>query len=224
MPKPMTQQLVRELKAHPVKAGLLGALAAVALWFWAPLVLETLGTDGESEPSQELAAATKSAAITPVPDAPMQAPQQNSSKSWKQLVELMASDPLKQPLAEITVDRNPFEQPQVPAVETENALPLSPIANGQSRLANPEKPHVVGPALMGTAISRHRRSAVIDGKAIQEGDFIQAQDGKKYFVERISARKVTLRSGTETLELTQDRAELTEDAARNKVIIRRTSG
>ncbi len=235
----LTQQLQRELKNHPIKAGALALLAVVALWFWAPLVVGLFGDDSMSEtstPATSPAAVTTTAttanpaAVAPNDNAPA------GQLKWTELVELMAADPLKQPLAKVSYSRDPFAamtELQVDgAAGTQSTtdsgnLPNRPLANNEGAPvqvdAQGEPIPPAGPLLMGTAIGLSRRSAVIDGRAIQEGEFVLARDGKRYFVERILARKVVLRDGSKTLILTQgnDATDATVDDG--SAIIRRTA-
>lgn len=239
MANTITTQLTRELKSHPVKAGVLALLGVVALWFWAPLAVGIF--TGEDEPT----AADATSLVSPALPAARTGSETSASVeghpqlSWSALVTLMDGDPLKQPLDELSFSRDPFS---VPATSTANSgdlagnpagfptqnIPGRPLPNNGEDVSlqngdagSSDQP--VGPALMGTAIGASKRAAVIDGKPMQEGEFFVANNGQRYFVESISPRRVVLRLGNQTFELNQGEADSAQSASDGNVVIRRSA-
>ncbi len=241
MAKPTVQQLTRELKAHPVKAGLLALLGVVALWFWAPLVVGWFSGDDADQDS------TSAAVVDPLPATnlvvtPAMNPAGGNTVSWKQLVELAAADPLKQSLAISDLHRDPFAPPPVPSADSnQNAIaggdrpPFRPFnddarsvfsnneTGGEANDQQQSVADLLGLTVMGTAIGNNKRSAVIDGRAVQEGEFVESADGKFYQVVHIAPRKVTVRADGDIWVLSQDDEPAPVDAPDGKIIIRRAT-
>lgn len=239
MPHAITKQLTRELKAHPVKAAFLATLGVVALWFWAPLVIGLFTGEETNEVnsdgvSPEFAAAQAAAGA---PNAGLAASATSRpGMSWRRLVELMQADPFKRPLRELATTRDPFGAPTQTTVAQDGDLDSNPdaippsgafpreLVGGNFGGDEDENPGSSdsgqGMVLMATAIGADRRTAVIDGRAFQEGDQLQGPGGVQCLVLRIAPRRVTLRSGDKIWDITQTQG--TDSSG--ELIFRRGSG
>jgi len=158
----------REVLANPKKAAILGLLALVALYYWAPLVR---GWIAPEQASAELAVAEADAELAPgapADSAPAgtstPAPEKISSHTWTQVDQWMRKDPTT--TAEDLADwRDPF------AVASAGA---ELAADEEAQLEDAEAtPEALGVELSATLVGPRRRVALIDGKAYREGQTVR---------------------------------------------------
>ncbi len=198
----LTKQLRREVTANPKKAAVLGLLAAVALWFWAPLVWGWVASDGENT-----AEAVESDTDTP-PDMPighaeksktMQQKTEAPQHPWRQVVEWMEDDPLTSTANTIINKRDPFQM-QRPEVVEETVEPKVEPETVQKDLT----PEELGLVLSSTIIGTHRRLAQINGKIVELGRLVNVtKDDRRYEFRLVEVqhRMVVLQRNSDRFEL-----------------------
>jgi len=181
----LKKQLEREAKRNPKQAAVLGLLFAVALWFWAPLVLKwlpighagaeadmasaavpTSGTPAITPPSSS-STTTTSPAAAPVP----------ATASWKQVAEWIESDHLMTPATGVAAARDPFR------------TYVDPTAK-QAEIEQPVAKVGISPSSLGMTVSSiiygsRRRIAMIDGTPYAEGRRVMKQAAGQTIVFRI---------------------------------------
>ena len=198
----LTKQLRREVTANPKKAAILGLLAVVALWFWAPLVWGWVAPDGENT-----AKAVELDADIP-PTLPIErtknykTTQQKTGETrhhWKQVVEWMEDDPLTSTANIIISKRDPFHM-QKPEMVEETVEPEIEPEIVQKDLT----PEELGLVLSSTIIGKRRRLAQISGKTIELGGFVNVtKDDRQYEFKLVEVqhRMVVLQRNSERFEL-----------------------
>jgi len=199
----IARQLRREAVANPKKAGFLGLLAVVALWFWAPLVAgwfadeDAAAVAKDKAPPKAAAALKPPAAIGEPAPAATQRPQE-VQYSWQQLVQWMDNDPRTLPPEAIAGQRDPFAsvgpRPVVEKVETES----DKIALADAT------PETLGMVLSSTIVGPERRVAMINGRPYAEGKIVQlVKDGQpiEFKLAEVHLRSVLLEHNGERFEL-----------------------
>jgi hypothetical protein len=165
-------QLVKEAKASPVKAGALGLLCVVALWFWGPLVLKWLRPEEEGVDPAAVAVAspTPGAAATPAAaNSPAAA-----VLDWRALQKLRASDPRVQALRLAEGMRDPFWKETTGVAAGADEVTNKPREEGDEASPmvvelNPVPPEEAGLVLQGTLVSTRRKLATINGRTYEVG-------------------------------------------------------
>ena len=211
---PFLKKLRREATANPKKAGLLGLLLLVAVYFWAPL-LRQWTRSAENAPDTSAAAppaaatsappggavAPPLAAATPVealtPSAPTAAASATPRFHWKQLVAAIESDPRMRPVeppAELAAQRDPFIDPRPPAV----AEAAPEVAGERSEDVTPGE---LGLVLSSTIIGHQRRTALVNGKVYAAGRELEARDGVVFVVRDIEPWGIVLERAGKRFEL-----------------------
>ncbi len=180
----LTRQLRRELTANPKKAGVLGLLGLVALYFWAPLVW---GWVVKEKPTNQPASSSVAANAPPpawaevAKESPTTAEKETTTTPpWDQLVEWIKQDPNTSPAGELGHLRDPFR-----AVGKEVAK-TDPGEEEKNKAAPKPQPVVVdatpgelGLALSSTVIGSRRRAALINGRTYELGQTIKIdKDGQ----------------------------------------------
>lgn len=209
----LIKQLRREATANPKKAGVLGLLVLVALYFWFPVVTDWLNGTGSS--ARRAASAAGSGSGTEehhsgAEGAGLAAPpfaRDNGERSagegtagpawrWEELASWRESDPRTAPLREWSLARDPFRRENRAAATVEQAPPQAVAAT-----ATPES---LGLVLSGTIVSEERRAAVIGGRVYTEGNRVElVRDGEPiaFQLTRIGPRRVVLERQGEHYEL-----------------------
>jgi len=192
----LAKQLRREATANPKKAGVLGLLAVVALWFWAPLVWGWIFGNEEEEGVKAAQATAQSAPASPT-SAALPTPSGGSPESdaaakkeetprhpWQQLVQWMDDDPRMLPASALSGQRDPFV-----ATDLE-------ITQDKSNDAFPEvTPKSLGMVLTATMISPRHRVARINEASYQVGQTVKVtKDGREigFTLEEVHRRQVVL--------------------------------
>jgi hypothetical protein len=204
----LPQQLVRDLRRNPKKAGLLALLAGVALWFWAPLFTSWFKSgEGASADAEQPTAAV----VTPVLASPGGAKVAEAAKvaetaaqTWQQLVRWMDQDPRRK-ADQLPLERNPFA-PHKP--------PTKPVSE-PAKIAKPlpDNPQKLGLKLTGTLLGPGKRMALINGRAYAEGQTVKASADISFVVRQVEERKVTLERQGEVLVLQAVKTRESEPSA-----------
>ena len=193
----LSQQLLRDLRRSPKKAGLLALLAGLAIWFWAPLFVGWF--KGEELVNAVADQTTPTPAASPVAAVPEGVKAAEAAKmaeaatqTWQQLVRWMDQDPRRK-ADDIRLERDPFAPPPKP--QGKPAADQSKVAAALP--ANPEK---IGLKLTGTVVGGERRLALINGRPYAEGQAVKAADAV-FVVRHVEANRVTLELGGKPLVL-----------------------
>ena len=172
----LIKRLKKDALASPQKAGALGLMVLVALYFWAPLVMKNF--KGKAKPGA--AAGVKQVILGDDPVLVKAAvhPATNSAH-WDRVREALAQDRLMQPAVHQVNWQNPF-QPLVQAEATtvaktrpEETRPDSKttpnVASVEGELANQL---LSGVSLSSVMIGKRGTTAVIRGKLFRVGDLL----------------------------------------------------
>ena len=210
--KQLTRRLRREVTANPRKAAILGLLALVALYFWAPLLWGWIaGGNSEAEPAQ--AAATPEG-MPPVlsrlapfsPPAAVNRPPAGQGKepltsySWDRLARWIEDDPRMKPAREFASRRDPFH-----AVVQEVAEKPDSEQIKAAEAAAAVTPESLGLVLSSTLIGPHRRTALVNGRTYEQGRTIElAKDGRpfEFTLSEVHPRRIVLKREGRRYELT----------------------
>jgi len=152
----LSKQLQREIKAHPVKAGVLALALAVGIWFWAPLVVGMFGGSGKPK-KPAAAAATGPAGVAAAQTAPTVAgkSQVNWNPSWREISEWVRQDEQMVPAAAMDQQRDPFRVVLPPVSESQVKQQAAPQLDVNN----------LGLELTGTLIGPRQSVAMINGRA-----------------------------------------------------------
>jgi hypothetical protein len=201
----IARQIRRETVANPKKAGVLGLMALVALYFWAPLIVKWCSGDAPTP----IAAAQPGGAATPqgpsaqpsaaaLSSAAAQAKVEKPQHAWHEWVTRMEADPQTRPAGPLAANCDPFRQTVKPKAVVPIQSPPTPAAPDVS-------PESLKIALAGTIVSQNHRVARINGRTYAVGDAVEAagKDGKplEFVVKEIDARRVVLQRMGKQYEL-----------------------
>ena len=189
----LVRQLKREVKAHPKKAALLGAVFVVAVWFWTPLVVGWVTPEKPTGQSMELPAG---AVPTPAPSVAEASfaksttgRKRTKEPSWEKLVDWIENDPRTRIPESLPTDREPFSPIQT---EVESTAEVEEAENSPPE-ATPEE---LGVAVSSTIIGPRRRVALINGKAYRQGQKITlVKDSRTiiFTLAEVQARQIVLK-------------------------------
>ncbi|MEN6497037.1 MAG: hypothetical protein ABFD16_22315 [Thermoguttaceae bacterium] len=157
------KQLRREAARNPAKAGVLGLLVVVALWFWAPLVWGLVGSREESsQPSPTGSPLATRDVSSPAPASTATAA---PAATWQQLVEWRKRDPRTTAADMLKTRRDPFHAiPSAVVQEEVKAVPVVQV------VITPEQ---LGLRLSSTVVGSDRRVALINGRIYREGQVLK---------------------------------------------------
>lgn len=167
------KQLRREATANPKKAGLLGLLGLVALYFWAPLLLGGASGDNSKNipPPAVPPTGTSVAGSLEIPMLPTEAAKCKettfSPPPWQDLVRAMDKDPRTKPAGSLDPKCNPFRIAKVVPVEATKETPKPAVAMVAIT------PKAAGLALYSTILGPKHSVARINGKTYARGDTIE---------------------------------------------------
>lgn len=199
----LLRQLRREAKRNPKKAGILGILALVAVWFWAPLAMDWFRSDGTkaaaaSKDDRAGLAASALGGSVPAQD-PGQPAEESPPLGWKELVRLQQEDPKSQPGQIPAGGRDPFVTPK------SQLFPPLPMLPKEEEQKEPEKkpkavvadlsPQQLGLALSSTIVGPGGGLATINGKAYRpQGVVVVPHDAQpvEFQLTEIHPRRVVL--------------------------------
>lgn len=172
----LSSQLVKEAEKNPVKAGALGVLTLVALWFWAPLVWGWI-RPADSVTPEVTPEAAATASITPAasPAGPIVVP-----LDWQGLLRARRSDPRMAVAAWKEDARDPFVAVKPPAKPVEEK-PAEAIVVKPTVIKSLGELNIV---LQGVMLGRKTKSATISGFTLAEGTKF-AIDSQGKFVKKV---------------------------------------
>ena len=173
----LLKRLKRDAAASPQKAGALGLMVVVALYFWWPLIMK----GGKAKPKPGAPAAVTQVILGDDPVLVKAAVHPaNNSLHWDRVREAMARDRLMVAAMPVAEMRNPFTPlvaientstaktgPEVTKPEPTKTLPAAPAADVE--LA---KQRLAGVTLSSVLIGKRGPSAVIRGKVYRVGDVL----------------------------------------------------
>jgi hypothetical protein len=197
------KKLRREAAANPKKVVLLGVVAIVALYFWAPLVRGWIVTDKAAGPTA-IDAMPATIVAQPTNSVPESQPAGNKipsvQPSWQQVAQWMSKDPRTMIAPVMTQARDPFEAPRPEVAETnvEEKVEAKP----------PVTPAAAGLVLTSTIIGPQRRIVQINGKTYAVGQSIE-----------VAKEKESLRATFKLLEVHPRRAVLESEGKRFELTI-----
>lgn len=203
----VSKQLRREAAANPRKAAVLGLLAAVALWFWAPLVVGWMAPDCGQTETVATALATDVVPALPAktPANPGTTPKKAESPRypWQQLVEWINND-LRTLTANFSLEnRDPFVTPESQFVDPDPD-PM-PEPDSQPEKVPPDvTPESLGLVLSSTIIGPRGRVARINGKSYGPGQTVKvSNDGQEieFTLAEVHPRRVVLSREGKRFEL-----------------------
>jgi len=197
-------QLIRDLKASWQKTVLLAILFSIGLWFWIPPLVKAVvreapdvvaAADPSISPTRDEAAAVSSHAQQPT-DQPA------IVYSWENVGSVLDRDPLVQSAEVAARHTSPF------GIDADQFPPPVLFSDEPRRTGIPDSEPAAADTvpsaqllLKSTIVGENRRAALINRKLYLEGSAIQI-GGKTYLLAAVYPRKVLLRSGEDTLELT----------------------
>ena len=182
----LKKQFQKELKTNPKKAVVLGLLALVAVYFWAPLVLKWIPggkksskasavAKTESHPTEEINANTNT---TNQSAEALAHPTATPSFSWDLILAWIDKDPLTASCPEIKNQHDPFKRAEKIIEEPKTANPLAVGATEQApEVVRDLSPEALGMKLTSTIVSDRRSVAMIDNRAYALGQRVIAYDG-----------------------------------------------
>lgn len=185
----LKKQFQKELKTNPKKAVVLGLLALVAVYFWAPLAIKMVGgkksskkafTTAQSESLSAESSASTGTNSTHKIDETLQQMTAAPAFGWDQILNWIQKDPLTVSCPEIKNQHDPFKR-----VEKiiEIPTPESPVANQTPGTEQtPEvvrdlSPEALGMKLTSTIVGSEKSVAMIDDRAYALGQRVIAYDG-----------------------------------------------
>ncbi|WP_425613867.1 hypothetical protein NA78x_003711 [Anatilimnocola sp. NA78] len=169
----LLKRLKRDLAASPQKAGALGLMILVALYFWAPLVMKA--TKGKAKPG---AVAVSQVILADDPVLAKAAPHAaTDSTRWDRVRLALANDQLLTPAAHHVSWTNPFSRlrEQAKPDESETAAESAAMAaTQQPKTITPEpalnKEQLAGVMVSSILIGKREAAAVISGTVYRVGD------------------------------------------------------
>lgn len=194
----LVNRLRRELTANPKKGAMLGLLAVVALYFWAPLVW---GWFAKSDvlPGAVTPAPPDSAAVAGTSADPSKPETAAVSFPWRQVVQWIEADPLMRSASLLEKSKDPFvcAPKKKEVVEEKTADKPSP-----SKIVTPASLNMV---LSSTLIGPRQRVAQINGRTYREGQTIEltAKDGQStaFTLAEVHPTEVVLQRSAERFPL-----------------------
>ena len=183
----LQKQFQKELKTNPKKAIVLGLLALVALYFWAPLAMKMVSGKKSSKKASSVAQTDSLPAEAPVssdtektnePDETHQQATATPAFGWDQILDWIRQDPLTASCPEIKNQHDPFKRvEQIIDIPT----PETPLANQATEQApavvRDLSPEALGMKLTSTIVGNQRSVAMIDDRAYALGQLVMAYDG-----------------------------------------------
>jgi len=196
----LLRQLRREATRNPKKAGILGLLALVAVWFWAPLVMDWVRPEGPKAAAASKSDRTQPADSTPsgaaAPEKSQQPDDQRPTLDWQEVVRLTGEDPMSQPARALPASRDPFVTPK-----SQLPPPLPVVAEDEEPKKQPETvapdatPQELGLSLSSTIVGPRGGLAMINGKAYKPNDTVVVRpdsESVEFKLTEVHPRRVVL--------------------------------
>ncbi len=166
--KKLVEQLTREAKAHPAKAGMLALMCGVLIYVVAPLLASSAPTTKKPLAQSKSEKATSNADTAQAPSETKRATTtaagtaEKTENNWREIADKIDADENMKPAEALTSDRDPFVPPPEPkVVETESEEP-------KKEKPKPRKLHFTpaesGLVLNSTLLGKRSRLAMVNGK------------------------------------------------------------
>jgi hypothetical protein len=204
------KRLKRELTGNPKKAGALGVLFVVAIWFWFPLVKGWISPEVKAPPAKPGSAASSAAPVAAnqgpagaptnvaanlPPSLPAGAPSASpdgtapqtpafaGGHTWQQVSTAIANDTRMRPVTVATDRSNIF--PAEPSAEAVAAAAAAERTAEQPLLKL--SPSEAGLVLSSTIVGPKRRTALVNGRRYSVGDEIKSKKEGQQIVFKLLA-------------------------------------
>ena len=209
----LAKRLQREIKASPQKAAVLGVLALVALYFWAPLLLGWVS--GGKSPAAAVALQDPASAAQPLTIATSDDTGASVGPTWQEIDAWIERDLMMKPAAADLLAHNPFHV-QTDIVQTDElaAVEAAPDEAGQQQQS--VTPVEAGLVLTSTITGGKRPVALINGRAYARGSTIRGEGefgSTTFTLVEVRSKSVVLRQGDKTYEVKISPTELALSAA-----------
>jgi hypothetical protein len=200
----LKERLVREAKANPAKAAVLGGMFLVGIYFWAPLLASWMGGDKPAvaaktpDPNADLIPTFIAMTTTATPD--KTTAKEPAKIAWKTLAAWLDRDPRTNGTTVTAGQRDPFREVRPPEPEKKAPRPEAVAAPVRRRLS----PEQLGMTLEGTLIGARQKTAVIDGRVYREGQPIERRIDERAMVfelHEVQRQYVVLTAENERYEL-----------------------
>jgi hypothetical protein len=194
----LVKQLQREAAGNPKKTGVLGLMALVALYFWAPLVWQWLVPSGEKK--KPVNTSETALILTDDPAEPSQQARTRKANRfrWDKVRQAIRDD---QHMVSAMFDVG-WADPFGGTVAVSPVVPANPVAEAAASDVGPED---AGLVLTSVLIGARQRTATINGETYREGDLVVAgpDDATQSLVFRLA------RIGPRAIDLERNRRTYT---------------
>lgn len=167
----LTKRLGRDLAANPKKAGLLGLMVLVALYFWYPLLVDLTGSGDGTKTAQ-----AANVILTDDPAEPNSSGRKpKETLKWEKVRQCVQSDPWMSPATFNTTWNNPFAVTTVPPAEAKDAAvaEAEAAAAASTEFAKTEIPPAeAGLSVASVAIGPRMRAVTIAGDVYRENEVV----------------------------------------------------
>jgi hypothetical protein len=198
----LAKKLTKELTRNPKKTAVLGLLALVAIWFWAPLAWKWIAPAGDDAGAvaavEGATTPTAPAAATTTPGTPPA-----FELSWKNLSEMVAKEKLMASAPSQAAMKDPFARPVIQKQVAKTAEEGTPSEEtvAPAQLPTPEQ---LGLTLTSTITGGSIRLATINGKLCQLGAVLVVPVGNiehEFTIVDIAPHSVTMKGTHEAYTL-----------------------
>lgn len=197
--KQIRNQLRREIKASPVKAGALGLGLCVGMYFWLPMLWGLL-PDKAPEVNEEMDHKTLFAKLGTTLEVTTEGTVEQPETPWQELVASIEQDDWMSRDGEIPASaRNPFEPQTDEAAEALAEKAAAELTKAAVQL----RPDELGFELTGTTIGPRRRLAVINDRVYREGARLESEHGT-FILAEVRPSQVILQRGDQSYALEID--------------------
>ena len=185
---PWIRRLKREATRNPKKVGVLGLLAVVAIWFWAPLVRGWFHKDEPApSPAGSSPAVTAASGVTERQSLVRASTPAGTTCSWDEVAQWIDKDPLTKAARTLPARRDPFRAAQDPVV-------IEATRQRQQRQREHEASAVtvaeLGLKLTGIIVGPGRNVALINGQTYRQGMQIACEKGgNRYSLRLVEVRR-----------------------------------
>jgi hypothetical protein len=196
----LARKLTKELTRNPKKTAVLGLLALVAIWFWAPLAWKWMAPASDPAVVAGESAATSAPVVTP---ASVPATRPEPILSWKHLADLVAKEELMASASPQQALKDPFSRP---VVEKKVVAPAEESSTSEQPTAPPAlpSPEQLGLTLTSTITGGSIRLATINGKLCELGAVLVVPVGNAEYevtIVDIAPHAVTMKGASEAFTI-----------------------
>lgn len=183
----LKKQFQKELKTNPKKAVVLGLLALVAVYFWAPLAIKMVSDGKKSSKASKVAQTDGQQAEIATSSELETTSKQNKTAlqtsaapafGWDQILDSIHKDPRTASYPEIKNEHDPFKRAEKIIEVPVSGNPLATRATEQApEVVRDLSPEALGMKLTSTIVGDRRSVAMIDDRAHAVGQRVIAYDG-----------------------------------------------